>query len=125
MISSLPPIVPFRTMLCYVMMALLAAHGAHANIMAIDLGGESLKVSMVKPGRTPISVVINEMSKRKSPAQVAFVNGDRLVGEEAAALAARYPGKVISVHLPLMGRGSAPTAWEWCSKSRASLTAPC
>jgi hypothetical protein len=63
-------------------------------LMAVDLGGEFLKVSVVKPGRTPISVVTNEMSKRRTSAQLAFIDGDRLLGEEAAALAVRYPDRV-------------------------------
>lgn len=62
--------------------------------MAVDLGGEFLKVSVVKPGRIPISVVSNEMSKRRTSAQLAFIDGDRLLGEEAAALAVRYPERV-------------------------------
>ncbi len=41
-----------------------------------------------------LQVVINEMSKRKTPATVAFINGERLIGEEAAALSARYPDRV-------------------------------
>jgi len=64
---------------------------ARAAVLAIDLGSEFLKISIVKPGRTPISIVLNEMSKRKTSAQVAYVNGDRLLGEEAAAVAARVP----------------------------------
>lgn len=63
-------------------------------LMAVDLGGEFLKVSVVKPGRTPISIVANEMSKRRTSAQLAFIDGDRLLGEEAAALAVRYPDRV-------------------------------
>lgn len=73
-------------------------------VMAIDLGAEFLKLSIVKPGRIPISVVINEMSKRKTPALVAFVDGDRLVGEEAAAVAARFPDRVYGRLLDLLGR---------------------
>lgn len=49
---------------------------------------------MVKSGRTPISVVLNEASKRKSSAQVAFVDGARLLGDEAAALGVKYPDRV-------------------------------
>lgn len=58
--------------------------------MAIDLGSENIKISIVKPGKIPISIVINEMSKRKTSASLAVVEGSRLVGEEAAALSARY-----------------------------------
>lgn len=73
-------------------------------VLAIDLGAEFLKLSIVKPGRIPISIVINEMSKRKTPALVAFVDGDRLVGEEAAAVASRYPDRVYGRLLDLLGR---------------------
>ena len=64
-------------------------------VMAVDLGGEFLKVSLVRPGR-PIAIAINEFSKRKSSAQVAFVNGERLLGDDAAALAPRYPNLVFA-----------------------------
>ena len=55
-------------------------------------------MSVVKPGRTPISIVTNEMSKRRTLAQLAFIEGDRLLGEEAAALAVRYPDRVYARH---------------------------
>ena len=71
-----------------------ACHVHCGPLMAVDLGGEFLKVSVVKPGRTPISIVSNEMSKRRTSAQLAFIDGDRLLGEEAAALAVRYPERV-------------------------------
>lgn len=76
--------------------ALLAAMAGVASgaLFAVDLGSEFLKVSIVKPGRIPISIVTNEMSKRKTPALVGFVGGDRLVGEEAASLEARHPDKI-------------------------------
>lgn len=74
--------------------------------MSIDLGSEWVKVAVVnlKPGQTPISIAINEMSKRKSPALVAFHSGDRLIGEEAAGLVARYPEKVYSQIRDLIGK---------------------
>lgn len=45
-----------------------------------------------------------EMSKRKTPAMVAFVNGERLVGEEAASLAARFPERVYMGLKDTLGR---------------------
>ncbi|KAK9685044.1 hypothetical protein RND81_10G251200 [Saponaria officinalis] len=71
---------------------------SEAAVMSIDLGSEWLKVAVVnlKPGQIPISVAINEMSKRKSPNLIAFHSGARLIGEEAAGLVARYPQKVYS-----------------------------
>lgn len=84
-----------RPWLWLALLALVGVQSAAAGpLMAIDFGGEFIKVSVVKPGRTPISIVPNEMSKRRTTAAVAFVNGDRLLGEEAAALAVRYPDRV-------------------------------
>ena len=82
----------------------LASGPACGALLAIDLGSEFLKLSIVKPGRIPISIVINEMSKRKTPALVAFVDGERLVGEEAAGVAARYPDRVYAGVAGLLGR---------------------
>eukprot|EP00887_Chlorella_sp_A99_P006297 scaffold3.g6297.t1 len=83
---------------------LLAARSAAAALFAVDLGAEFLKVSIVKPGRIPISIVINEMSKRKTPTLVGFVGGERLVGEEAASLEARHPDKIYSHLRDWLGR---------------------
>ncbi|VFQ92692.1 unnamed protein product [Cuscuta campestris] len=79
---------------------------AHAAVSSIDLGSESLKVAVVnlKPGQPPISIAINEMSKRKTPSLVAFLSGARLIGEEASGLLARYPDKVFSHLRELIGK---------------------
>lgn len=82
----------------------LALPTTHAALMAVDFGSEFVKVSLVRPGRAPVSIVLNEMSKRKSPAQVAFVDGDRLIGEEAAQLGVRYPDRVFLRPRELLGR---------------------
>ncbi|GMH32381.1 hypothetical protein BSKO_00215 [Bryopsis sp. KO-2023] len=67
---------------------------ANAALFAVDLGSEYLKVSLIKPGRVPISVVVNEMSKRKSRAAVAVVDGDRYLADEAFGLRTRRPESV-------------------------------
>lgn len=72
-----------------------------APIMAVDLGGEFVRVAAIKAGRMPIAIVPNEMSKRRTAAQVAFVDGQRLLGEEAAALGVRFPGRVYARSAPL------------------------
>ena len=83
---------------------LAAPLGAFAAIMAIDLGNDSLKIAIVKPSKTPISIVLNEMSQRRTSASVAVVKGERLVGEDAAALAARFPEKVYSGFRDMLGK---------------------
>ncbi|KZV16615.1 heat shock 70 kDa protein 17-like [Dorcoceras hygrometricum] len=76
---------------------------SESAVASIDLGSESLKVAVVnlKPGQAPISVAINEMSKRKTPNLISFHGDTRLIGEESLNLQARYPNKVFS-HLPLL-----------------------
>ena len=84
----------------------LAICGASGSLMAVDLGSEYLKVCLIKPGRTPIAIVVNEMSRRKSPALVGLAGEDRLLGEEAFSFAIRYPTTVFSRTRDFLGRGA-------------------
>ncbi|OMO49450.1 Heat shock protein 70 family [Corchorus capsularis] len=79
---------------------------SESAVISIDLGAEWLKVAVVnlKPGQSPITIAINEMSKRKSPALVAFQSEARLLGEEAAGIIARYPDKVFSSLRDMIGK---------------------
>ncbi|XP_077219546.1 heat shock 70 kDa protein 17-like isoform X2 [Tasmannia lanceolata] len=79
---------------------------SESAVASIDLGSEWMKVAVVnlKPGQSPISIAINEMSKRKSPALVAFHGGNRLLGEEASGIIARYPDKVYSQVRDMIGK---------------------
>lgn len=85
-------------------LAAVSVPSALAALLAIDLGSESLKLALVAPGRTPISIVINEISKRKSPVAVSFINGERALGEEAHALGVRYPDRVLYRTRDLLGK---------------------
>ncbi|KAL0327953.1 UNVERIFIED_CONTAM: Heat shock protein 17 [Sesamum calycinum] len=80
---------------------LLNTFQSESAVASIDLGSEWLKVAVVnlKPGQPPISIAINEMSKRKTPSLISFHADSRLIGEESSNLLARYPNKVFS-HLP-------------------------
>lgn len=90
----------------FVSVVFLVLSPSQSAVLSIDLGSESLKVAVVnlKPGQSPISIAINEMSKRKSPTLVAFQSGNRLLAEEAAGLVARYPDKVYSQIRDLIGK---------------------
>ncbi|KAL3157632.1 hypothetical protein ABBQ32_012079 [Trebouxia sp. C0010 RCD-2024] len=81
----------------------LATPVAAGPLMAVDFGSDFIKVAVTKPGRLP-EIVTNEMTKRRTSAQVAFVDGNRLLGEEAAALSIRYPTKVYSRLRDLLGK---------------------
>jgi len=77
-----------------------------AAVLGIDYGAEFLKISIVAPGRTPITLVTNEISKRKTTIAVSFVNQDRWLGEEAMNYQARYPEKVTTRLRELLGKSA-------------------
>ncbi|KAH8506845.1 hypothetical protein Peur_043977 [Populus x canadensis] len=95
-----------RLWLLLLIMIVLNSIPSESAVSSIDLGSDWLKVAVVnlKPGQTPISIAINEMSKRKTPALVAFQSGTRLLGEEAAGITARYPDKVYSHLRDMLGK---------------------
>ncbi|KAL4366194.1 hypothetical protein GQ457_05G033010 [Hibiscus cannabinus] len=95
----------FRFGICLSLLSLFLIKSESA-VSSIDLGSEWLKVAVVnlKPGQSPITIAINEMSKRKSPALVAFQSEARLLGEEAAGIVARYPDKVFSNLRDMIGK---------------------
>ncbi|XP_042519947.1 heat shock 70 kDa protein 17-like [Macadamia integrifolia] len=95
----------FKFLLAVLILSIIVIPSESA-VSSIDLGSEWMKVAVVnlKPGQSPISVAINEMSKRKSPALVAFQGGNRLLGEEAAGIVARYPDKVYSQVRDMIGK---------------------
>ncbi|CBI33392.3 unnamed protein product, partial [Vitis vinifera] len=105
-----PPVnllcVPSWLLGIFLSLLLLIPTPSQSAVSSIDLGSEWIKVAVVnlKPGQSPISVAINEMSKRKSPALVAFQSGNRLIGEEAAGIVARYPDKVYSFIRDMIGK---------------------
>ena len=90
--------------LCALALIVLVATSASAAVLGIDYGSEYLKVSIVAPGRTPISIVINEISKRKSTAAVAFTGGDRWLAEEAMNYNARFPERTFTRLRDLLGK---------------------
>ena len=103
--------VVLRTLLAALVL-LCCASAASAAVLGIDYGSEYVKVSIVAPGRTPISIVINEISKRKSTAAVAFTGGDRWLAEEAMNYNARYPDRVFTRLRDLLGRETAAQSFQ-------------
>eukprot|EP00213_Chloropicon_mariensis_P005713 CAMPEP_0197471714 /NCGR_PEP_ID=MMETSP1309-20131121/2670_1 /TAXON_ID=464262 /ORGANISM="Genus nov. species nov., Strain RCC998" /LENGTH=923 /DNA_ID=CAMNT_0043009637 /DNA_START=74 /DNA_END=2845 /DNA_ORIENTATION=+ len=77
-----------------------------AKLLALDMGSDTTKIALVKPGRSPVTLVTNEMSKRKTPTKVAFNQGARLFGEAAAGIEQRYPQKVFSRVRDALGQSS-------------------
>ena len=56
--------------LCLSILVMLQPLAHAAPVMAVDYGSDALKVSVVKAGRPPINIVINELSKRRTSAEV-------------------------------------------------------
>ncbi|GFO47003.1 hypoxia up-regulated protein 1 [Plakobranchus ocellatus] len=79
---------------------LFAAVNARLAVMSIDLGGEFMKIAIVKPG-VPMEIVLNKESSRKTPTLVAFRNGERQFGNEAQNTAVKFPAKAFA-YLPLI-----------------------
>jgi len=100
-----------RTLLAALVL-LCCASAASAAVLGIDYVSEYVKVSIVAPGRTPISIVINEISKRKSTTAVAFTGGDRWLAEEAMNYNARYPDRVFTRLRDLLGRETAAQSFQ-------------
>ena len=88
---------------CVAVVVSVCVASARAALLGVDLGGEYLKVSLVKPGKIPISIAVNAMTKRRTPAVWGIVKGERLLGEDAAAIVPRYPEKVIFNARELVG----------------------
>ncbi|XP_015795226.1 hypoxia up-regulated protein 1 [Tetranychus urticae] len=81
----------------------LFGQGHGLAVMSIDLGTESLKIAIVSPGK-PMEIILNTDSQRKTPLAVAFRDGDRLFGEAALSTAVRFPEKVFTHFLDLIGK---------------------
>jgi len=110
-------------MLLMVLTLMVVQSEVHAALLAIDLGGEHLTNVAISPGSSPITVVTNEMSQRKSPAVVTFKppNGDRLLGEEAHAYGAKHPQSAVYFSKELLG---VPSSEARASLDRRSLPVP-
>ncbi|KAF0983425.1 hypothetical protein FDP41_010490 [Naegleria fowleri] len=63
-------------------------------IVGIDLGSRWLKVGIAKSG-SPIDLVLNEQSKRKTSNIIGFRGKDRYIGEAGYTMVARFPDKML------------------------------
>mmetsp|Transcript_28468 Transcript_28468/g.48847 ORF Transcript_28468/g.48847 Transcript_28468/m.48847 type:complete len:933 (-) Transcript_28468:116-2914(-) len=77
--------------------------GTQANIIGIDFASDSIKVAIVQPG-TPMEIVNNFQSKRKTPTCVTFYRGERMFGSDSYALMGRKPELTFSNIYRMMGR---------------------
>uniref|UniRef100_A0A0B8RQH4 Hypoxia up-regulated protein 1 n=1 Tax=Philothamnus irregularis TaxID=1899461 RepID=A0A0B8RQH4_9SAUR len=72
-------------------------------VMSVDLGSESMKVALVKPG-VPMEIVLNKESRRKTPLAVALKETERLFGDNAAGMAIKTPKATFRYFQDLLGK---------------------
>ena len=82
---------------CALVSLLPAASGA---VIGIDLGGEFLKASLVKP-RVPLDIVLNPEGRRRSEAVVGFFDGEQA-----------YGGAALN-QVRLRRTAASLSAWQW------------
>ncbi|XP_044525559.1 LOW QUALITY PROTEIN: hypoxia up-regulated protein 1 [Gracilinanus agilis] len=72
-------------------------------VMSVDLGSESMKVAIVKPG-VPMEIVLNKESRRKTPVVVALKENERFFGDSAASMAIKNPKATVRYFQDLLGK---------------------
>ncbi|SCZ94651.1 BZ3500_MvSof-1268-A1-R1_Chr12-3g04022 [Microbotryum saponariae] len=76
-----------------------------ASLLAIDLGTDALKASLVKPG-VPFDVLLTKEGRRKTPVVMTIRKGERSFGGEAVNLATRFPQDTFSSLKLVLGHPS-------------------
>lgn len=74
----------------------------YGNVIGIDFGSEYFKVSYIGPDKV-FQIIENEYSQRSTPNVIAFLEGKRLFGRNAAAYETKFQNKTISFIPTLLG----------------------
>ncbi|XP_034281074.1 hypoxia up-regulated protein 1 isoform X1 [Pantherophis guttatus] len=97
------PCLPLLGRLALVALACLPPLSDSLAVMSVDLGSESMKVALVKPG-VPMEIVLNKESRRKTPLAVALKETERLFGDSAAGMAIKTPKVTFRYFQDLLGK---------------------
>ncbi|XP_032328359.1 hypoxia up-regulated protein 1 isoform X2 [Camelus ferus] len=96
-----------RRLACLALMAVLLADLLALSdtlaVMSVDLGSESMKVAIVKPG-VPMEIVLNKESRRKTPVTVTLKENERFFGDSAASMAIKNPKATLRYFQHLLGK---------------------
>jgi len=83
----------------------LCAAVAQGAVVGIDFGGYWTKSAVVRPGKEPLQIVLNEQSKRKTMGGVYFpAVGERGFSEAAVNAMTRYPERTAKHVRQLLGK---------------------
>ncbi|XP_076968814.1 hypoxia up-regulated protein 1 isoform X3 [Tamandua tetradactyla] len=98
-----------RRLACWALIAVLLADLLALSdtlaVMSVDLGSESMKVAIVKPG-VPMEIVLNKESRRKTPVFVTLKENERFFGDSAASMAIKNPKATLRYFQHLLGKQS-------------------
>ncbi|XP_023742916.1 heat shock 70 kDa protein 16 [Lactuca sativa] len=72
------------------------------SVVGFDIGNENCAIAVAK--RSGIDMLLNDESKRETPAVVSFGEKQRFLGSSGAAFATKYPKSTISQIKRLIGR---------------------
>ncbi|XP_074018440.1 hypoxia up-regulated protein 1 [Numenius arquata] len=72
-------------------------------VMSVDVGSESMKIAIVKPG-VPMEIVLNKESRRKTPVAVSLKENERLFGDSALGMSIRNPKVAFRYFQDLLGK---------------------
>uniref|UniRef100_A0A8B9CBG3 Hypoxia up-regulated protein 1 n=1 Tax=Anser brachyrhynchus TaxID=132585 RepID=A0A8B9CBG3_9AVES len=72
-------------------------------VMSVDMGSESMKIAIVKPG-VPMEIVLNKESRRKTPVAVSLKENERLFGDSALGMSIRTPKVAFRYFQDLLGK---------------------
>ena len=86
------------------LLTLYPAPASAKAILGVDLGSLYMKVALVQRN-SPLEIVTNLHSKRKTEQMVLFDQDTRFYGADANSMAARKPAKIADGVSVLLGRG--------------------
>uniref|UniRef100_A0A8C4UE75 Hypoxia up-regulated protein 1 n=1 Tax=Falco tinnunculus TaxID=100819 RepID=A0A8C4UE75_FALTI len=72
-------------------------------VMSVDVGSESMKIAIVKPG-VPMEIVLNKESRRKTPVAISLKENERLFGDSALGMSIRTPKVAFRYFQDLLGK---------------------
>jgi hypoxia up-regulated 1 len=86
-----------------VLVSMMILGVTYGNVIGIDFGSDTMKVAIVQPG-SPLEVVTNFQSKRKTPTAVTFYRNERMFGSDATVLMSRKPELTFTKFNRLLGK---------------------
>ncbi|XP_065425256.1 hypoxia up-regulated protein 1 isoform X5 [Chrysemys picta bellii] len=89
--------------LTFLLLACLPSETDALAVMSVDLGSESMKIAIVKPG-VPMEIVLNKESQRKTPVIVALKENERLFGDSAMGMSIKNPKIALRYFQDLLGK---------------------